>query len=120
MALRITPDNWRPRGYQQITSGFDAVQALTVPSDANLAILQIYTNDNDGAIRWRDDGTNPTSNVGMRFGTEPKLHDHENGQDDQFINTETMLYHGNLSAFRFIQDNGNTPDELNVSYYEVR
>lgn len=47
-------------GHQFITSLSSAV-ALTVPSGATSALIQAETKD----IRWRADGTAPTTTVGM-------------------------------------------------------
>jgi hypothetical protein len=49
-----------PLGYQQITS-LSSATALTVPTGATVAVIIPETQ----AIRWRDDGTNPTASVGM-------------------------------------------------------
>lgn len=47
-------------GYQQIAAT-SAVQTLTVPGGATYASIIVEGND----ARWRDDGTNPTTTVGM-------------------------------------------------------
>jgi hypothetical protein len=87
-------------GYQQITS-LSSSAALTVPAvDKNgnkiqpvLALIQAEGND----VRWRDDGTAPTSTVGMLL-----------------LDGETLAYDGNLVGIRFIQA---ASAKLNVSYY---
>ncbi|MFO0204070.1 MAG: hypothetical protein ACK528_13175 [Alphaproteobacteria bacterium] len=80
-------------GYQQITS-LSAAAALTVPSGATLAIITPETQ----AVRWRDDGTNPTSAVGMP------------------VPISTVLsYDGDLQRIRFIEQAASA--KLNVSYY---
>lgn len=48
-----------PSGYQQLT--VTSAVGLTAPSGTNRAIVQAETGD----IRYRDDGTNPTTSVGM-------------------------------------------------------
>lgn len=89
--LRLTP-----LGYQQITS-IGTAASLTVPSGANFARISVST----AAVRWRDDGTAPTSTVGMPMSN----------------NDEPMEYSGSLSALQFIAQSGNPA--LNVSYYRI-
>ena len=80
-------------GYQQITS-LSAAAALTVPSGATLAIITPESQ----AVRWRDDGTDPTSAVGMP------------------VPISTVLsYDGDLQRIRFIEQAASA--KLNVSYY---
>ena len=50
-------------GYQQITSLSGATK-LTVPAGTSLAVITPETQ----AVRYRDDGTDPTSTVGMPLG----------------------------------------------------
>lgn len=84
-----------PLGYEQITdvaSGSGA--SLTVPEGARLAFIQPETKD----VRWRDDGTDPISTVGM------------------LITANSILsYTGDLHAIRFCQVAATA--KLNVSYY---
>lgn len=80
-------------GYQQITSVGTAV-ALTVPNGAMLAVIQCEGQ----AVRWRDDGTNPTTTVGMRLALGAELE-----------------YDGDLSSIKFIEEL--TAAKLNVTYY---
>lgn len=82
-----------PLGYQQITD-VSTVQALTVPAGACLAVVQ----SEGAAIRWRDDGVNPSATVGMRV----------------LVNSE-LRYDGNLTTIRFLQEGSGA--KLNVSYY---
>lgn len=80
-------------GYQQITS-LSSATALTVPSGATLAIIVPETQ----AVRWRDDGTDPTASVGMP------------------VPISTVLsYDGDLNRIRFIEQAASA--KLNVSYY---
>lgn len=83
-----------PKGYQQITS-LSAAAGLTVPSGARVAVIQAETQ----AVRWRDDGTDPTASVGQVLAA---------GAD--------MVYTGDLSAIKFIEATASA--KLNVSYYE--
>jgi hypothetical protein len=80
-------------GYQQITS-LSSAQSLTVPLGATLAVVI----PEGIAVRWRDDGVDPTGAVGMplALGT-------------------VLSYDGDLSRIRFIQQAASAT--LNVSYY---
>lgn len=80
-------------GYQQITS-LSAATALTVPTGATMALIVPETQ----AVRWRDDGTNPTASVGMPVAVG-----------------ESLNYDGDLSRIRFIQQTASAT--LNISYY---
>lgn len=88
-------------GYEQIT-GLSSAQGLTVPTtDLNglsckpsIALIVAEST----AVRWRDDGTNPTSTVGMPLATGV-----------------TLQYDGDLSAIRFIEQSASS--KLNVTYY---
>ena len=88
-------------GYQQITS-LSASSALTVPTmDKNgnkqqptIAIIISETQ----AVRWRDDGIDPTSTVGMPLAAGVALQ-----------------YDGDLSKIRFIESTAGA--KLNISYY---
>jgi len=82
-----------PMGYQQITS-LSSSTTLTVPSGSNAALIQAQDNN----VRWRDDGTAPTTSVGM-------LH----------LASAERWYIGDLSALRFIETTASAV--LNVSYY---
>lgn len=55
-----TPPGMRQLGYQQLTS-LSSATLLTVPAGAVLALCTPETQ----AVRWRDDGTNPTASVGQ-------------------------------------------------------
>jgi hypothetical protein len=82
-------------GYQQIT--LSGASSLTVPAGANFAIIAVET----AAVRWRDDGTAPTSSVGMPLS-----------------NTGAPLeYSGPLANIQFIAQTGSPV--LNVSYYRI-
>jgi hypothetical protein len=88
-------------GYQQITS-LSGAASLTVPArDANgLSIkptLALITPEG-AAVRWRDDGTDPTTAVGMPLASGV-----------------TLQYDGDLSRIRFIQQTASAI--LNISYY---
>ena len=86
-----------PVGYQQLTVADSAV-GLTVPISANSAIMVLET----GAIRWRDDGTDPTDAIGMLLNA-----------------TNTLQVESNiaLTQFKAIRDTA-TSGVLNISYYK--
>jgi hypothetical protein len=88
-------------GYQQITS-LSGAAALTVPQrtpegmNGKPVFALIVA---EGApVRWRDDGTNPTSSVGMPLAIGVPLQ-----------------YDGDLNKIRFIQQSASAT--LNISYY---
>ena len=83
-----------PVGYQQITDLSSAV-GLTVPADATFCTIQAE----DQKIRWRDDGTDPTTTVGTILAVE-----------------ELFQYTGNLSALSLIETTASA--KCNVSYYK--
>jgi hypothetical protein len=91
--LKMVDGALAPKGYQQITS-LSTAQSLTVPAGAVYALLQAEAKD----LRWQDDGTNPTSSVGMLL----------------VVGTD-FWYSGNLAVIRFIESTPN--GKLNVSYY---
>jgi hypothetical protein len=80
-------------GFQQITS-LSAATALTIPTGATMALIIPETQ----AVRWRDDGTNPTASVGMPVAIG-----------------ESLNYDGDLSRIRFIEQTASA--KINVSYY---
>ena len=81
-------------GYQQVTS-LSSAASLTVPAGAGLALLQV-TGQN---VRWRDDGTDPTTTVGMVL---------TSGGDP-------FPYSGDLSKIKFIEVTASAV--LNVTYF---
>jgi hypothetical protein len=81
-------------GYQQITA-LSAATALAPPAGATTAVITAETQ----AVRYRDDGTNPTATVGMPIAV---------GQP--------FTYTGNLAAIKFIEQTASA--KLNVSYYK--
>lgn len=83
----------KPLGYQKITS-LTTAQALTVPTGARYAMCKTEGQ----AVRYRDDGTNPTATDGMLIDV-----------GDEF------WYPGNLNAVRFIEATASAT--LHVSYY---
>lgn len=95
MAVTAPGKQWTPTGYQQITS-LSSATALTIPAaGADMAIIQAETQ----AVRFRDDGTNPTASVGMPLATGV-----------------FMQFDGDLSVLKFIEQT--TSAKLNVLYYK--
>jgi len=80
----------KPLGYQQLTP--TSSTGFTVPAGATLAVVTADTL----TVWWRDDGTAPTSTVGMPIAIGTYL-----------------AFVGNLSTVKFISASGH----LNVSYY---
>jgi hypothetical protein len=84
----------RALGYQQITN-LAAATALTVPAGAAYARIICTTQ----AVRWRDDGTDPTATIGMPLP----------------VNTELCYDGANLSRVKFIEQAASAV--LNITYY---
>ena len=95
--LSVSARSWDPvmdpKGYEQVTS-LAAAAALTVPADSRVAWIQAEAQ----TVRWRDDGTNPSTGVGMVL-----------------VAGDSMWYTGDLTALRFIETSASA--KLNVSYY---
>ena len=87
------PAGLTAKGYQQITS-LSTASALTVPANTTMALIQAESQ----SIRWRDDGSDPTTSVGMVLSAG-----------------ESMFFTGSLSAFRAIEITASA--KLNISYY---
>jgi hypothetical protein len=89
-------------GYQQITS-LSSATGLTVPTIDPSTGLTVKANfaliiPEGQAVRWRDDGTNPSSAVGMPLAVGV-----------------TLQYDGDLSRIKFVEQVGGA--KLNISYY---
>jgi len=93
MSLLTADGTLAPIGFEQLTS-LAAAKSLTSPTGARLALIQAE----DQAVRWRDDGVDPTSAVGMQLAA---------GKD--------FFYIGDLSNIRFIEESASA--KLNVAYY---
>lgn len=97
-------------GFQQFLSS-----ALTAVVSASTALLQdiqrgipanaamISIGGSTGAIRFRDDGTSPTSNIGMRLpaGVIP------------------YFYQGDLQKLKFIADSVPGNADVNITYVQA-
>lgn len=88
--------SWAPRalGYQQITS-LAAAQALTVPAGTSLALIVPQAQ----AVRWRDDGTDPTATVGQPLA----------------VGAELRYDSSSISRFKVIEQAASAA--LNITYY---
>lgn len=88
-------------GYQQIT-GVSSATALTVPVVNSHGLKQqptlAFIIPEEQAVRWRDDGVDPTATVGMPLGIG-----------------EALVYDGDLTKIRFFEQTSGAI--LNVSYY---
>lgn len=88
-------------GYEQITT-LTAATALTVPiRDVNglscRPVIAIITPETQ-AVRWRDDGVEPTASVGMPLAAGV-----------------TLQYDGDITKIRFIEQTASA--KLNITYY---
>lgn len=86
-----------PLGYGQVSStvGSTGTALPSQPAGAQSCIIQVTGN----AVRWRDDGTNPSSIVGM-----------------QLAAAASITYYGNISAVRITPETSTTA-VVNVTYY---
>jgi len=87
-----------PKGYEQLTITGTAGGFASVPAKADKCLVVVSTAD----IRWRDDGTNPTSTVGVFW---PRRNHFE-------LNSRSSM-----NAFRAIRTSS-TSATLDISYYE--
>jgi len=88
-------------GYQQVT-GLSSAKGLTVPNvDVNgfrVGPTMVMITAEAQAIRWRDDGIDPTSTVGMPLAAGV-----------------TLQYDGDIGKIRFIEQAGGAI--VNASFY---
>lgn len=83
-------------GFVQQT-GFSAATGLAnIPAKSQFAVIQCESKD----VRWRDDGTDPTTTVGMVLTAG-----------------STLIYTANFSNIKFIEVASGA--KLNISYYKV-
>ncbi len=73
-----------------------AVSGATKPVAANYAYITVET----GAVRWRDDGTDPTASVGSPIASG-----------------SSFIYDGNLSAIKFIRQTVDAT--LTIAFYRA-
>lgn len=91
--IRTSPHTEKCCGYQRITS-LSASTALTWPANARWALIVPETQ----AVRWREDGTDPTATIGMPLSV-----------------AQYFEYTGTRSALRFIEQTAGAV--LHASYY---
>jgi len=97
LTMKVTTMNligFKSLGYQQVTN-LTAAVGLTIPAGASIALLQV-TGQN---VRWRDDGTDPTTTVGMVLTAAG----------------DPYPFSGDLSKIKFIEASATAV--LNVAYY---
>lgn len=95
-SLRIKSHTVASAGaYQQLTVSSTAV-ALTVPGGSKFALIRVSV----AAVRFRDDGTNPTGSLGVPLNPG-----------------DSIDYDGPLSAIKFIRAGG-TDATLDILYYK--
>lgn len=93
--MKVQADLGKPLGYVQLTSLGSAANLGTIPTGARYALMVAEAQ----ALRWRDDGTNPTASAGMPLATGVEF-----------------LYDGaDLTAFKVIEQTAG--GKLNVTFY---
>lgn len=86
-----------PLGYEQVTSLSSAAGLASIPAGTVMALIQAESQN----VRWRDDGTNPTTTVGSLL-----------------MAGATLEYDaGTFARLKFIEVAASA--KLNVSYYGV-
>jgi hypothetical protein len=97
-------------GFQQFTSNaLTGVQAVSTAlltdtqsgQKADAAVISI--GGSTGAVRFRDDGAAPTSNIGMRLPT----------------GSQPFLYTGDLHKIKFIVDSVPGNADVNIAYVKI-
>lgn len=95
---RVIDGNWQVRSGAQFGLAVAGGVALTVPADAQAALIQAQV----GAVRWSDDSaTAPANGVGMLM----------SAGDPPF------LYTGELAELVFAEDEAASGATISVSYY---
>src|SRR5690554_5135931 len=95
----------KPEGYRQLAVSSSVVDLADatggIPQGATFALITV----DDDEVRWRDDGGDPTSSVGMN--ADPS-------DDTRFIVLPSSEAIRNFKAIRVTTD-----AELNISYYSA-
>lgn len=86
-----------PCGYQQLTT-LSAAIALTVPTTCGGPVSMALITAEAQAVRYRDDGTDPSATVGMPLAVGVAL-----------------TYEGRITAIKFFEQTGGA--KLNVLFY---
>lgn len=82
-------------GYAQIATA--SATGFTVPDGAEIAVISVEV----AAVRYRDDGTNPTTAIGMVVPT----------------GLAPFVFFGNLAALKFINAVGASGALVNATFY---
>lgn len=97
-----------PLGFQTISaSTLASATNLTIPANATAALIQCEGAAGTAAVRWRDDGTAPTTSVGMLLNAS--------NASTTTPQAPPFLYSGDLTKIQFITAAGSP--QLNISYY---
>ena len=94
-ATPTKPGGYLPLGGAQFALSVSSATALTVPTGAVWATICVEGQ----AVRYRDDGTNPTASTGMPIASGA-----------------CIAYAGNLAAIKFIAQTGSPT--IDVIYYQ--
>lgn len=90
-------------GHETLAISSTAVSLASIPTNATYALLQVESSVTSGTVvRYWEDGSNPTSTVGIF---------RSHGDPFDIINPQ------NLQQFRIIQTQGGT-HQVNVLYYK--
>jgi len=93
MTTFVLDDSLEPDGYFQITD-LSSVRSVA-GGNGRIALIQTLNQN----IRWRDDGVDPTSTIGMRLAAG-----------------ETFLYTGKMQTIRLIEEAVGA--QVNISTYK--
>jgi hypothetical protein len=85
----------KPLGHNKVTVSSSAVSLPSIPAGVKRVVIRTLGQ----AINWRDDGTDPTSSVGMAL-----------------LADETLVFDGDAYLFRMIRSSGSDAD-VRVAYY---
>lgn len=98
MDIEFLRDGMLPKGYQKISVS-DSPIGLDFPSGSNYAIISVE----NGGVRFRDDGVNPTNNSGFPIGK----------------NQNMSLYTENiLRTIRFVRSSS-VDSIININFYQI-
>lgn len=98
---QITFANLTPAGFCQLTLSGTAAGLSTCTGGIPVGSSNVFIIDETANSRWRDDGTAPTTTVGMLFSSGTSL-----------------SYQGDLTAIQFIAVSGSPV--LDISFYKNR
>ena len=84
-----------PAGYVQLTSVSAATGLGTIPDGVTMVMIQPETQN----VRWRDDGTNPTTTVGALI-----------------VANDILYYSGPMASFKLIEVTASA--KVNLTFYK--